>query len=332
MKIGVFGTRGEEKSYLKRKLKKHSLKFFEEPLTLDNVDKAKNFKIISVFVQSKIDKKILSKLPNLELIAVRSTGVDHIDLKTCKKKKICVSNVPSYGENTVAEHAFALILALSRKLWLARQKLERRDFSIDGMQGFDLYGKTIGVVGGGTIGFHVIKIAKAFGMEVIVNDLHPDTDVEDILDIEFVTIKELLKESDIVTLHVPYNKSTHHMINSRALRLMKKEALLINTSRGGVVDTNALIKALEKKKIGGAGLDVIEGEDLLKEEMEMLDAEEKREKLSDLARDEKLFTRDDVIFTPHIAFYSKEAVERILETTIDNIELFVTGREVNKVC
>ena len=331
MKIGFFETRGEEKDYLKRRLKKYSLKFFEEPLTLDNVSKARNFKIISVFTQSRIDKKILSKLPNLKLIATRSTGFDHISLKECKKRRICVSYVPTYGGNTVAEHTFALTLALSRKLWKARQKLERRDFSIDGLQGFDLHGKTIGVIGYGTIGFHVVEIAKAFGMEVIVMDLHPDLDLEEVLGIEFVTLKELLKRSDVVTLHVPYNKSTHHMINWKTLKLMKKDALLINTSRGGVVDTNALIKALEKKKIGGAGLDVIEGEDVLKEEMELLDAKEKMERISELARDERLFRREDIIFTPHIAFYSKEAVERILETTVENIEKFSEGKAINRI-
>ena len=298
---------------------------------MDNVQKAKNAKIVSVFIYSKVDKKILKKLPNVKLITTRSTGYDHIATKACKKKGISVSNVPSYGSNTVAEHTFALILGLSRKLWTAHSNLQKDKFTIDNLRGFDLHGKTIGVIGAGKIGLHVITIARAFGMHVLTTCADPIEEVAELLDFEYVELDELLKKSDIVSLHVPLTRSTKHMINKKTLKQMKKGALLINTARGGIINTRDMIDALESKRLGGVGIDVIEGEAKIKEEKQMLHEEDKREKLSLLAKEKELFGRDNVIFTPHVAFYSEEAITRILSTTVNNIDAFTQKRKVNWV-
>lgn len=331
MKIAFFEIKDWEKKYLKDKLKKHSLVFYSEPLSLENIAKAKDFEIISVFIYSKIDSQIIKKLPKLKLITTRSTGFDHIDLKIAKKRKITVSNVPFYGENTVAEHTFALILSLSRNIHKAYIRTLREDYSIEGLKGFDLKGKTLGVVGAGHIGLHVIKIAKGFGMNVLAYEINQNKFLAEVLEFEYVPLEELLKKSDIITLHVPYNKFTHHLINENTIKTIKRGAILINTSRGGIVDTEALIEALDKKIISGAGLDVLEGEELIKEEKQLLYDKNKLETLGSLVKDHILLSKDNVVFTPHISFYSQEALERILETTVQNILSFASGSPKNTV-
>jgi len=331
MKIAFFEIKGWEKRYLKKRLKGHYLEFYKEPLSLENVQKIKDFDMASVFIYSKIDKEIIQKLPGLKLITTRSTGFDHIDLKECKKRRIIVCNVPFYGENTVAEHTFALILSLSRNLCKSCIKYLTHDFSIEGLKGFDLKGKTLGVVGTGHIGLHVIRIAKGFEMNVLAYDINQNRFLAEVLGFKYVSLKELLSKSDIITLHVPYTKSTHHLINKDTIKLIKKGALLINTSRGDVADTEALIVALDKKILAGVGLDVIEGEELIKEEKQLLYDPKKLEVLGELVKDHILLSKDNVVFTPHIAFYSQEALERILETTVQNMVAFLSGNPQNTV-
>jgi len=329
MKISFFETKGWEKNYLKKRLKGHKLEFYNDPLTLDDVKKVRDSEIISVFIYSKVDKKIIQSLPKLKLIATRSTGFDHIDLETCKKEKISVCNVPFYGENTVAEHTFALILSLSRNVHKAYVRTLRNDFSIEGLKGFDIAGKTLGVVGAGHIGFHVIRTAKGFGMNVLAYDANQDKFLAEVLGFKYVSLEELLKNSDIISLHVPYNKKTHHLINKKTIKLIKKGAILINTARGGVVDTEALIGALDKKILSGAGLDVLEGEEFIKEEKQLLHEQSKADVLGSIIRGHILLSKDNVVFTPHIAFYSQEALERILDTTIENINNFLLNKPQN---
>ena len=329
MKITFFETQNWEKAILKKKLKKHSLKFYKEPLTLDNVKEAKDSEIISVFIYSKINKDILKKLPKLKLITTRSTGFDHIDLKECKKRNINVCNVPFYGENTVAEHTFALILSLSRNIHKAYNRTIREDYTIKGLKGFDLKGKTLGVIGAGHIGLHVIRIARAFGMNVLAYDIHQDSFLSEILEFKYVPLKELLEKSDIITLHTPNTKSTYHLINKKTIKSIKRGALLINTARGTVVDTSALIEALDKGILSGAGLDVLEGEKLIKEEKQLLYEDDKIDILKKIVKDHILLSKDNVVFTPHIAFYSQEALERILNTTIQNIIDFMSKTPCN---
>jgi D-lactate dehydrogenase len=331
MKAAFFEVAGWERRYLKKSLKGWSLDFYAEPLSLENVQKAKDADVVSVFIYSKMDEQVIQSLPNLKLVVTRSTGFDHIDLKKCREKGIVVSNIPSYGENTVAEHTFALILAISRNICKACLKRRGYDFSIEGLKGFDLNGKTLGVIGAGNIGLHVIRIAKGFGMNVLAYDVNRNKLLSEVLGFEYVPLEELLGGSDIITLHVPYNKFTHHLVNKDSIGLIKKGAILINTSRGAVVDTEALIEALDKKILAGVGLDVLEGEELIKEEKQLLYDRDKIEVLSNLVKDHILLSRENVVFTPHIAFYSQEALERILETAVQNIVAFASGKPQNIV-
>ena len=331
MKITFFETEVWEEEYIKERLKNHKVAFIKDSLNLKTVELAKNAEIISVFVYSEINKNILAKLPNLKAIATRSTGFDHIDLRECRKRKIIVSNVPTYGENTVAEHTFALILALSRKIHKSYERTIRGNFSLDGLRGFDLKGKTIGIIGLGHIGEHVARIAKGFEMNILSVDRHKNQKLAKKLGLKYTSLNTLLKSSDIVTLHIPYNKSTHHLINEKTIKLMKKDSIIINTSRGGIIDTGALVKALASKHLVGAGLDVLEEESLIKEEAQLLSKNFPKEKLQNLIENHMLLTFDNVIITPHNAFNSKEALQRILDTTIENIKCISKGKCENIV-
>ena len=331
MRIAFFEVEYWEEEYLKEKLSGHQLKFSNEKLSLENTAQIKDFDALSVFIYSKIDEQIIQEIPNLKLVTTRSTGFDHIDLDVCKKRGITVCNVPSYGENTVAEHTFALILSLSRNMCKACIRRFEQDFSIEGLEGFDLKGKTIGVVGTGQIGLHVIRIAKGFGMNVVAYDVRQNKLLSEVLEFEYVTLEDLLARSDVITLHVPYMKATYHLMNKDTFKLVKKGAILINTARGSIVDTEALIDALDKKILAGAGLDVFEGEEVIKEEKQLLYEPKNLEVLASLVKDHILLSKDNVVFTPHIAFYSKEALERILETTVENINAFVSGKKQNVV-
>jgi D-lactate dehydrogenase len=330
MRITFFEVKDWEEEYLKSRLNGHLLKFSNDKLSLENARLFENSDAVSVFIYSKIEKQVIQKIPNLKLIATRSTGFDHINLEACKKRGITVCNVPSYGENTVAEHTFALILSISRRLCKICPRLEH-DFSIEELMGFDLKGKTIGVIGAGQIGLHVIRIAKGFGMNVLAYDTHQNKILSEVLGFEYMPLESLLSNSDIITLHVPYNKYTHHLMDREKFKLVKKGAILINTARGGIVDTEALIEALDKKILSGAGLDVIEGEEIIKEEKQLVYDPKNIEALADLVKGHILLSKDNVVFTPHIAFYSKEALERILETTVENIAAFVSGNPQNVV-
>lgn len=329
--IAFFEAEKWEQDYLNRTLKGHNLVFSREPLNKRTVSRAKDAHILSVFIHSQVTSEIIGEMPKLEMIATRSTGYDHIDLEACNARGIAVSNVPRYGENTVAEHTFGLILSLSRNIHKAYVRTVAGNFSLEGLEGFDLKGKTLGVVGAGSIGLHVIRIAKGFGMNVLAYDPKPNRLVSEVLDFEYVTLEELLRHSDIVSLNAPYTPQTHHMINKERLSTMKKGALLINTARGGLVDTDALIWALDEGILGGAGLDVLEGEELIKEETALLTAPAAEEKLRMLLRQHVLLRRENVVITPHIAFYSKEALQRIIETTVANITGFLQGQPQNVV-
>jgi len=330
MKIGFFNIEPWERVSLKTAFSRDKLFFYSGDITVGNVDKCRNIDVLSVFVHTQVPKKILDKLPKLKLIATRSTGFDHIDLEECRKRNIVVSNVPTYGENTVAEHTFALLLGLSRKIVDCVERTRKGSFSYRGLRGFDLKNKTIGIVGGGNIGQHVARMAKGFEMKVLVFDVIKDFKLEKKLGFRYVSMDNLLMNSDIITLHVPYNKHTHHLINAAAFTKMKKGAILLNTSRGAVVDTDALVKVLRAGKLGGAGLDVLEGEDALNEELSLL-RKGNQEEWKLLLEDHLLLEMPTVLITPHNAFNTKEALMRILNTTINNINAFKKGKKVVNV-
>ncbi len=330
MKIAFFEATDKDIAYLGEKLSQHEVTFFKEPLDAKNASEAASFDIISVFIYSAVTSVVLEKMPQVRAIMTRSTGFDHIDLIACNKRGISVSNVPYYGENTVAEHTFALILALSRNVHKSYARGLKGDFSIDGLMGFDLKDKTLGVIGTGHIGLHVIRIAKGFGMHVLAFDTQKNTFLSEVLHFTYASLDDILAQADIVTLHVPYNEHTHHLINEENIGKMKKGALLINTARGGIIENKALIKALDQGILSGVGLDVLEGEELIKEESQCLHIDCQ----TDTKHHEEgkgLLSRDNVVFTPHIGFYSTEALERILDTTIENIEHFVSGKKKNQI-
>ena len=287
--------------------------------------------IISVFIYSNLDAPLLSRLPSLRMIATRSTGVDHIDMAYCRERNIVVSNVPSYGANTVAEHTFALLLSLSRNIYQARERTLRNDFSFHGLQGFDLMGKVLGVIGTGQIGQHVIRIAKGFEMRVLAYDPHQDGAASERLGFEYVGFDTLLARSDVISLHSPLTAETQHLIGKQAFQQMKKGVYLINTARGCLIDTEALLWALDAGIVAGAGLDVLEEEEAVREERELLSGRFDGAKLQAVLRNHALAKHQQVIITPHIAFNSREAVERIMEATVENIAAYLAAAPSNVV-
>lgn len=331
-KIVFFEISKSEKAYIKKKFdKRFNLEFHESPLEEKNSSLIKDADCVSVFIYSKLTEKVIAYGKKLKLIATRSTGFNHINLVAAQKKKISVCNVPYYGENTVAEHTFALILALSRNVHKAYVRTMQGNFSLQGLQGFDLKNKVLGVVGAGSIGTHVMKIAKGFGMKVIAFDTNPNHIIKELLDVKFVTLEELLSTSDILSLHCPYNESTHYLINMNNINHVKKGALFINTARSGIIEPSALYYAIDNGIFGGAGLDVFEGEELIHEENQMLTKNVSLEHLEALMKRNILLRRENVIITPHMAFDSEEAVERILETTAQNIYSFISREKYYKV-
>lgn len=331
MKVAFFEVKEWEIPFLKSQLKNHSLFFFNEELNEATAEKAKDAQVISIFVYSNLNKKVFEKLKKVKLITTRSTGFEHIDVKEAKKRKIIVCNVPSYAENTVAEHTFALLLSLSRKVYLYQERRAHNNFSFEDLRGFDLKGKTFGVIGVGHIGKHVIKIAHGFEMSVLACSHNKDKVLSRELNFKYVKLSELLKNSDIVSLHIPYRKENHHLIGKKEFAMMKDGVILLNTARGELVDTDALIKALESKKVAGVGLDVLEGEELLKDEKELVYDPRKHKAIHELAKDHILLAKDNVVFTPHIAFFTNEALRRITDKTIETIKCFAE-KKLGKEC
>lgn len=335
MRVALYEVESWEEPFFREALPEDELLFTAEPLKEGQLGSAggeggtQGVEALSVFIHSDVTREALAAFPDLRLVATRSTGYDHIDLAACRERSIAVANVPYYGENTVAEHTFALILSLSRNIHRAYVRTIRGDFSLEGLRGFDLKGKTIGVVGAGRIGLHVIRMARGFGMEALAYDLRQDPFMAEVIGFRYVPLPELLAESDIISLHAPLLPSTQHLINKENIRQVKRGALLINTSRGGLVDTDALFQGLEDGVLGGAGLDVLEGEEFLMEEGYNVGKSYTREALKTLVQNQALLHREDVVITPHNAFNSREAARRIIGTTAENLRRFAAGEPVN---
>lgn len=338
MRIAFFNPEGWEQDYLKKNkaLKEGDFEivFFEDKLDINNIPKATDFEAISIFVDSFIDKDVLDKFKNLKFISTRSTGFDHIDLDECRERGIEVANVPDYGANTVAEFTFGLMIALVRKINQGYDQVrENGSFDVSGLRGIDLKDKTLGVIGTGHIGRNVVRIAKGFGMDVIAYDKFPDHDFSKEMDFKYMELDDVFKNSDIITLHVPYNKHTHHMIDKQVLEeIVSDNAYLINTSRGGVVDTEALVHALKNKKLAGAALDVLEEEGVIQDELEFfVQGHPQKANLKTVLANHILIDMPNVIVTPHNAFNTQEALNRILDTTAENIAGFAGGKPQNIV-
>ncbi len=331
MRIVFFETDALEEGYFEKHLADYDLQFFSDSLTASSLDEIGKVDVLSTFMYSEVDKEVLDALPDLKLIATRSTGFDHVAVDECTSRGIVVSNVPSYGDNTVAEHTFALILTLARRLYEGCLNRIEGDFSARDLTGFDLKGKTIGVVGAGNTGTNVVRIAKGFGMTVLVYDVKPKESLAEALGFQYASLDRLLQESDIISLHVPYNDATHHLIDHQKFSMMRKGAYLINTARGGIVDQKALLEALDDGTLAGAGLDVLEGEEYIKEEKSVLTDTERTKALNAVGENSLILQRNNVVYTPHIGFNTREAVERILESTVDSILGFAGGEPKNVV-
>ncbi len=334
MKLGFFEIEQWEADYIKNLLPGFDLFFSQEKLDKDNLPEQRDFDVISIFVGSSVNREVINAFPNLKLITTRSTGFDHIDLKAAKEKNISVAYVPGYGDNTVAEFAFGLILTLSRKIYEAADRLkETCSFSLEGLRGFDLAGKTIGIVGTGRIGQHMVKIAKGFEMNIVASDIKPDENFAKEAGFKYVPFEELLAISDVISLHVPSIESTNHLINSQNINKIKKGAILINTSRGAVIESEALIKGLNEGILSGAGLDVLEEEGAISDEKELvLYGHPEEHNLKTVIQNHVLIDMPNVIVTPHNAFNTNEALQRILDTDLENIKSFSeTGTPEHKI-
>lgn len=324
MKIAFFNIRGNEDQFYKDALAGNEIDCFQNSLTPGNLPEKRDYEVISVFTDSKVDASTIDAFPELKLIAARSTGFDHIDLPHASQKGITLVNVPSYGETTVAEFAFALLLAITKKIIKASEKVrETERFNREGLNGIDLKGKTLGIIGTGHIGTTAIKIAKGFDMVIYAFDVSPNKELAESLGFTYTGLEELLSKSDFISLHVPFLSSTRHLINQKNISFIKRGAVLINTSRGEIVESEALIHGLETGIISGAGLDVLEDEIALRTDSQ---SNQESVKLND-----RLIEMENVIITPHIASNTKEAMDRIRQTTVDNIKSFISSAPQNVV-
>lgn len=301
------------------------LHFQQTPLRLDTVALAIGFEVVCAFVNDDLSRPVLEHLAagGTRLIALRSAGYNHVDLAAAHALGLAVVRVPAYSPHAVAEHAVGLVLALCRHLHRAYNRTREGDFSLHGLTGFDLHGRTVGVIGSGQIGEVFARIMAGFGCRILAYDPFPNRAIES-LGGRFVELEDLLAESDIISLHCPLNDATRHLVNARSLERMKRGAMLINTGRGALVDTPALIEALKNGQLGYLGLDVYE------EEADIFFADRSDQPLQDdvLAR---LLTFPNVIITAHQAFLTREALAGIAETTLDNIAAWQAGKPVNRV-
>ncbi|MFH1789962.1 MAG: NAD(P)-dependent oxidoreductase [bacterium] len=329
MKVSFYGIWPDLKPHVRSKMRGFYTSISSEPLSKDNVKK--DTEILAIFVHSKLDPKIMNMMPKLKMVATMSTGFNHIDLKTAKKKKIPICNVPTYGENTVAEHAFALMLGLAKKIFPAVKRVKEGTYDFHGLRGTDLSKKTLGIIGTGHIGAHMIKMASGFEMNVIAFDAFPSKNLANELNFRYTTLNQLLKTSDFISLHVPLFPATYHLINKKNIKTVKKGAYIINTARGELIEPAALLWALENNQISGAGLDVLEEEDYVTHEEKIISNGLTPMQIKNNLINNVLIDHPNTIITPHNAFNSTEALKRIIDTTIDNIKCFVKGEVKNNV-
>ncbi|MBQ8828069.1 MAG: 2-hydroxyacid dehydrogenase [Clostridia bacterium] len=324
-KIAFFDTKPYDKIWFERLNKNYEITYFEEKLNQHTARFCEGFDAVCAFVNDDINAEAINRLykNGVKVIAMRCAGYSNVDVKAAHGK-INVLRVPAYSPYAVAEHAMALLLAVNRKLHKSYSRIRDFNFNISGLTGTDLYGKTAGIIGTGKIGRVFIDICRGFGMKVIAYDPFP----VDGSDIEYVSLERLFSESDVISLHCPLTEQTHHIVNSEAFNLMKDGVFIINTSRGALIDSNALLDALNNGKIRGAGLDVYEEEaDLFFED-----------KSSDIMKDDTLallVSRPNVILTSHQAFLTEEALKNIAEVTFENLNMFfdeTNDTVINEVC
>ena len=297
----------------------HQLTFFETGLNEHTASLTKDFNAVCVFVNDDLNAATIDQLAKngIQLIALRCAGFNNVDLKAAAEKNIKVVRVPAYSPQAVAEHAVALILTLNRKTHKAYNRVRENNFSLEKLTGFNLYGKTVGVIGTGIIGQCFAKIMLGFGCKVLAYDIKPNEELKS-SGVEYVELEKLLKASDIISLHCPLNEHTHHLIDGNAFEKMKDGAMLINTGRGALIDTSAVVEALRSEKLGYLGIDVYEQESGLF----FNDLSETVNKDDDFLR---LMSFPNVLITGHQGFFTKEALEQIAQVTLQNLTDFEKG-------
>lgn len=324
MRVAVFSTKPYDRQFLQEASRgRHELTFFENRLREDTAPLAQGHDAVCAFVQDDLGKPVVEILAGqgVRYVVLRCAGFNQVDLKEAARQGIRVARVPAYSPEAVAEHAVALIQTLNRKTHRAFNRVREGNFSLDGLVGFDLHGKTVGIVGTGKIGAAFVRIMHGFGCRLLAFDIQRDEALERGKNLEYVEMDTLLGESDIISLHCPLNKHTRHMIDASAVARMKQGVMLINTSRGGLVDTPAVIDAIKKGRIGSLGLDVYEEEAGLFFE----------DRSATIVQDDilmRLMTFPNVLITGHQGFFTQEALGNIARTTLSNLDAFDSGSPV----
>lgn len=321
MQVAFFSTHSYDREYFDKfnDKKRHQITYFEAPLNKNTTNLTKGFDAVCIFVNDKLDSEAIEKMEanGVKLIVLRCAGFNNVDINAAARKNIKVLRVPAYSPQAVAEHAVALILTLSRKTHKAYNRIRESNFSLEKLVGFNLYGKTVGVIGTGQIGIMFCNIMKGFGCHILAYDIYESEELKR-KGIVYKSFAELLKESDIISLHCPLTPETMHLINHKAIKQMKKGVMLINTSRGAVINTPDVIEALATEKIGYLGIDVYEQEGNLFF----------RDLSESIIRDDvitRLLTFPNVLITAHQGFFTKEALEEITTTTLQNLTDFEDG-------
>jgi D-lactate dehydrogenase len=344
MKIYFVEVESSEQQFFQSELPDHELNFVS---SLQEVEA--DAEIVSTFIYSRIDGSFLDRHAAIRLVATRSTTHDHFESESCAKRNVTMCIVPSYGDHVVAEHTFALLLAVARRLRESITLERDSRFSYEALRGFELRSKTFGIIGTGRIGVRTIPIARSFGMNVIAYDIRPRPELAEELGFRYAALNELLAGSDIISLHANLNPSSYHILNGEAFAKCRRGVVIINTARGKLIDTNALIEALEEGIVSGAGLDVLGEESVMRRRAERIISDQIVQKLREpteraklgardagrakeiekLVRLGKLLLRPEVVCTPHTAFNCVEAIERINRVTVENIRAFVAGAPIN---
>jgi D-lactate dehydrogenase len=332
-KIVIYDAKPEDEAYFAGALPGFEVVTTPDHITPETLALADGAVAVAMHVCCRVDAKVMDAVPTLKLVAARSTGFDNVDVAEAARRGVAVVTVPSYGEHTVAEYAFLLMLAVSRKLPATLNATRAGEIHADDLIGFDLNGKTLGVVGTGHIGRHVIEIGRGFGMTVVGFDPFPNPELAADPNFKYLPLPELLAASDVVTLHAPATADNAHIIDAAALKLMKPTAILVNDARGSLVDTAALVEALTTGVIAGAGLDCLEGEQFenTDQELNLLRHRSHSEELRQALCIDILLGLPNVVLTSHNAFNSAEALQRIRETTAQNITAWQSGAPVNLV-
>jgi len=324
LKIAVYSAHDFEVPFLKTaNANKNELQFISEKLNGNSVKFAKGCDVIAVFSSDDVSKEIVNELSSygIKFITTRSAGFNHIDLKTAAQHGILVTNVPGYSPNAIAEHCLAILLAISRKLIPSYERIRNYDFSLNGLVGSELSTKTIGIMGTGNIGYRLIRILLGFGCTILAYDAKRNDEIAGLDGVEYVELNTLLPQSDIISLNLPLNNETEHIIDTEAIKQMKEGVILINAGRGRLVDTKSVVDALKSEKIGGFGMDVYEREEGFFYE----------DHSNEVFKDDlfaRLLTFKNVVITAHQAFLTETALQEIAETTMQNIQAFENGTKL----